>query len=124
MDNSDDRIHPVRFGIFKLNQENRNETIGQWVETYDGFEDRAIFVDQCSSYSLTAYKFAGTKGNCIYFSDLVFADDVVPRVDNAYAYPGRFAWIFNIHDFIVKYLSALPGTGSPPIFLPPQAWLV
>lgn len=65
MDNSDDRIYPVRLGTFKLNQENRNGTIGQWVETYDRFEDRAIFVD-----------------------------GVVPRVDCARAYPGGRSGIF------------------------------
>lgn len=84
MDNSDDRIYPIRFGTFKLNQENRNGTIGQWVETYDRFEDRAIFVD-----------------------------DVVPQVDCARAYPGGRSGIFNIHDFSVNYLSVLPATRLP-----------
>lgn len=101
--------YPVRFEVFKLNDEKK-----QWVRV-KSFDGRAFFVGDDCSFSLWARELSGCKENCIYFSESFFSGD-----DDDH--PGYDAGIFDLVDGTVGPLSSFPGYSH--IFWPPPTWLM
>ncbi|XP_031254279.1 F-box protein SKIP23-like [Pistacia vera] len=94
------------FKVYKLDEE-----IGEWVEVVDGLEDRAFFLGDDCSFSISAKEFPGCKGNSVYFKHGPFRNDG--------CLPGTDGGIFDLKDRTVRRLFAEHSK----IFWPPPRWV-
>ncbi|XP_059650418.1 F-box protein SKIP23-like [Cornus florida] len=98
----DERLRLVKSCVFKL-----NETEKKW-EQILSLGDRVLFAFDACSYSVSAPDFSGLKGDCIYFSEPLFAE-----------YEGT--GVFSFVDNKCRPLAYFPDHSQ--IFWPPPPWL-
>lgn len=106
---ADKEACPIRLLVFKLDEQRR-----QWLPLGDELKDRALFVGEDCSFSMSTKDFAGIKPNCVYF-----ADDEFYRVNRHH--PGGNIGIFDLETQTAAPLGAFPGYSK--LFWPPPPWL-
>ncbi|XP_031261783.1 F-box protein SKIP23-like [Pistacia vera] len=105
----DEEDCPIRLIVFKLDEQRR-----EWLPLRNELRDRALFVGEDCTFSVSTKDFAGVKPNCVYF-----ADDEFYRVNRHH--PGVNTGLFDLETQIAAPLGAFPGYSK--LFWPPPTWL-
>lgn len=104
-----DHVYSIRFVVYTLNEEKSKWDLG------GDLKERALFLGDDCSFSVSARDFAGCKRNSVYFVYDMFEDD------DGNGYQGK---AFGLFDFEDETSQALPTvTCYSKIFWPPPTWL-
>lgn len=109
--NEETFVMPIRIRVFKLNRKQ-----GDW-DFYSGLDDKALFLGDDVSFSISARDFHGCRGNCIYLTDECFFQEE----DEGNVY-GQDTGLYAMDERLVVGLAASPEYAR--VFWPPPPWLL